>query len=145
MKVWLNGKLVDKEQATVSVFDHGLLYGDGVFEGIRVYSGTIFQCAAHVDRLYASAEAVHMTIAMTKGQMTEAMYETLRANDIVDGYIRLVITRGPGTLGLNPYHCSDGTTFIIADQMRQIGVEPTAILLEPVARNTAAATAAAAL
>ena len=117
MKVWINGKLVDKDQAVISVFDHGLLYGDGVFEGIRAYSGTVFQCAAHMDRLYASAEGIRLPISLTKEQMTEAMYETLEANGIRDGYIRLLVTRGPGTLGLSPFQCSGGSVIIIADQI----------------------------
>ncbi|MHC4715626.1 MAG: branched-chain-amino-acid transaminase, partial [Planctomycetota bacterium] len=117
MRIWLNGELVDKEDAKVSVLDHGLLYGDGVFEGIRVYNGTIFQCQAHVDRLYASAKTVRLPIAMTEQEMTDAMYETLRANGISDGYIRLLVTRGVGDLGLNPLICTDSSVIVIADQI----------------------------
>jgi len=117
MKIWLNGELVDTEDAKVSVLDHGLLYGDGVFEGIRVYNGTIFQCAAHVDRLYESARNVRLPIAMSKQEMTDAMYETLRANGISDGYIRLLITRGVGDLGLNPFICEQSSVIVIADQI----------------------------
>ena len=117
MKVWLDGQLVDKEDAKISVFDHCVLYGDGVFEGIRIYTGVIFQCAAHVDRLFASAKTIRLDIGMTKQEVTDAMYETLRANDIVDGYIRLVVTRGPGTLGLSPLRCPKSCVFIIADQI----------------------------
>ena len=117
MKVWLDGQLVNKEDAKISVFDHCVLYGDGVFEGIRIYTGVIFQCQAHVDRLFASAETIRLDIGMTKQEVTDAMYETLRANDIVDGYIRLVVTRGPGTLGLSPLRCPKSCVFIIADQI----------------------------
>ena len=117
MKIWLNGELVDTEDAKVSVLDHGLLYGDGVFEGIRVYNGTIFQCAAHVDRLYESARTIRLPIALSKQEMTDAMYETLRANGISDGYIRLLITRGIGDLGLNPFICKHSSVIVIADQI----------------------------
>ncbi len=117
MKVWIDGQLVDKEDAKISVFDHCILYGDGVFEGIRVYNGTIFECEGHVARLFASAETVRLDIGMTRQEVTDAMYETLRANDIADGYIRLVITRGPGTLGLSPLRCPKSCMFIIADQI----------------------------
>ena len=117
MKVWINGKLVDKEKAAISVFDHGVLYGDGVFEGIRVYNGKIFQCDAHMDRLFASAEGIRLPVPLTKQEIVDAMYETLAANGISDGYIRLVVTRGPGTLGLNPFKCTNPIVFIIADQI----------------------------
>jgi len=117
MKVWINGELVDKSQASVSVYDHGLLYGDGVFEGIRVYNGKIFQCDAHIDRLFASAAAIRLKVPYTKEQIVEAMEQSVSANGIVDGYIRLVITRGVGTLGLNPFKCSSPVVFIIADQI----------------------------
>ncbi len=117
MKVWMNGKLIDKERAAVSVYDHGLLYGDGVFEGIRVYNGKIFQCDAHIDRLFASASAIRLKIPITREEITEAMERTVAANGIVDGYIRLVVTRGPGTLGLNPFKCTSPVVFVIADQI----------------------------
>ena len=117
MKVWINGELVDKSQASVSVYDHGLLYGDGVFEGIRVYNGKIFQCDAHIDRLFASAAAIRLKVPYTKEQIVEAMEQSVSANGIVDGYIRLVITRGVGTLGLNPFKCSSPVVFVIADQI----------------------------
>jgi len=118
MKVWMDGNLVDRARATVSVFDHGLLYGDGVFEGIRIYSGRIFQCQAHVNRLYNSARLIRLAIPYTKQEIVEAMRETLRANGIEDGYIRLVVTRGVGTLGLDPFKCAEPVTFIIADQIK---------------------------
>jgi branched-chain amino acid aminotransferase len=118
MKVWINDELLDGEQAKVSIFDHGLLYGDGVFEGIRIYGGKVFQCRAHLDRLFRSAEAVCLKIAYSKEQLAEAISETLRANDLSDGYIRLLVTRGPGTLGLNPFLCKTSTVAIITDQVQ---------------------------
>ncbi len=117
MKVWINGNLVEKEKASISVLDHGVLYGNGVFEGIRVYNGKIFRCDAHMDRLFASAEGIRLPIPPAKQEIVDAMYETIAANGITDGYIRLVVTRGPGTLGLNPFRCSGGSVIIIADQI----------------------------
>lgn len=117
MKVWLNGQLVDKADAKISVFDHGVLYGDGVFEGIRIYQKRVFEAQAHIDRLYGSAREIRLAIPHTKQEMIDAMYETLRANDISDGYIRLVVTRGEGTLGLSPFKCAAPTVYIIADQI----------------------------
>ncbi|MCP4378524.1 MAG: branched-chain-amino-acid transaminase [bacterium] len=117
MKVWLNGNLVDQEDAQLSVFDHGALYGDGVFEGIRIYNGRIFQCQPHVDRLFESAQKVRLSLKYTKVEIVEAMQATIAANNISNGYIRLVVTRGPGTLGLDPFKCSDSCTFIIADSI----------------------------
>ncbi|HUS91456.1 MAG TPA: branched-chain-amino-acid transaminase [Phycisphaerae bacterium] len=117
MKVWLNGKLVDEADAKVSVFDHGTLYGDGVFEGIRVYGGRIFHSDAHVDRLFHSAKEIRLAIPYTKQEIVDAMYEAVRANDIQGGYIRLVVTRGAGTLGLSPFKCPAPNVFVIADQI----------------------------
>jgi len=117
MKVWLDGKLVEKDDAKISVLDHGTLYGDGVFEGIRVYGGRIFLCEAHVDRLYRSAKLVRLAIPYTKQELTEAMQETVAANGCVDGYIRLVVTRGEGTLGLSPFKCPQPSVYIIADSI----------------------------
>ncbi|MFH1753992.1 MAG: branched-chain-amino-acid transaminase [Candidatus Omnitrophota bacterium] len=117
MKIYLNGKLVEREKAVVSVFDHGLLYGDGVFEGIRVYDKLVFRLKEHIDRLYRSALAIGLKIPMTKVGMTEAVIRTLKANYLVDGYIRLVVTRGPGDLGLDPRKCGKPTVFIIADKI----------------------------
>lgn len=114
MKIWLDGTLVDKADAMVSVFDHGLLYGDGVFEGIRFYNGRVFRLEQHIKRLYESAKAILLEIQQTPEEMTEALLETIRANDLQDGYIRLVITRGVGGLGLNPFLCEKSTTIIIA-------------------------------
>lgn len=118
MKVFLDGNYVEEHEAKVSVFDHGLLYGDGVFEGIRVYAGKIFRLEAHLDRLLDSAKAIMLTVPMTKVELTAACCETCRRNGIRDGYIRLVVTRGVGNLGLNPFTCKRGTVFIIADKIQ---------------------------
>jgi len=118
LKVWLNGEFVDEADAKISVFDHGLLYGDGVFEGIRVYNGRIFELDAHLRRLYESAEVIRLTIQMDRDSLAEAAGKTVEANNVVDGYIRLVVTRGTGTLGLNPLICSEGRVFIIADNIQ---------------------------
>ncbi len=114
MKIFLNGKLVPESQAKVSVFDHGLLYGDGVFEGIRAYNGRVFMLDEHVERLYRSAQAIAMTIPITQAQMAKAVVKTCVANKIKDGYIRLVVTRGVGELGLNPYLCKKPQVIVIA-------------------------------
>ena len=118
MKVWINGKLVDKRSAKLSVWDHGTLYGDGVFEGIRVYNGRVFQAQAHIDRLYDSAKHIRLAIPYTKQEMTDCVYETLRANGQADAYVRLVVTRGEGYLGLNPFLCPRPNVFIITDQVK---------------------------
>ena len=114
MKIFLDGKYVEAEEAKISVFDHGLLYGDGVFEGIRLYGGKIFRLEQHLDRLFASAKAIMLEVPMSKQQLVEACCETCRANKLRDGYIRLVVTRGVGNLGLNPFKCKNPTVFIIA-------------------------------
>lgn len=114
MKIYLNGKLVPEREAKVSVFDHGLLYGDGVFEGIRSYDGRVFMLDQHIDRLYASAKAIALEIPMTRAGMARAVVRTCKANRAANGYIRLVITRGVGTLGLNPYLCDKPQVIIIA-------------------------------
>lgn len=118
LKIWLDDRLVDEDQAVVSVFDHGLLYGDGVFEGIRVYSGRVFELAAHLKRLYESAKVIRLTIPMEIGQLTKATEQTVVANNITDGYIRLVITRGKGNLGLNPFTCQKAGVIIIASKIQ---------------------------
>jgi len=118
LKIWLNGRLVDEADAKVSVFDHGLLYGDGVFEGIRVYSRRVFELEAHLRRLYESAKAIRLDVPMQKTELTIAVERTVEANGIVDGYIRLVVTRGVGNLGLNPFTCKDSSLFIIADKIQ---------------------------
>ena len=118
LKIYLDGKLVDREKAVVSVFDHGLLYGDGVFEGIRSYNGVLFRLDEHLDRLWESAHTLMLTIPLTKAQMQKALIDTLKANKLKDAYIRLVITRGPGDLGLDPRKCAKATVFIIADTIK---------------------------
>jgi branched-chain amino acid aminotransferase len=114
VKIFLDGKYVPEDEAKISVFDHGLLYGDGVFEGIRVYGGKIFRLEQHLNRLKASAKAIMLQVPMTKQALTEACCETCRQNKITDGYIRLVVTRGVGYLGLNPFKCKSPTVIIIA-------------------------------
>jgi branched-chain amino acid aminotransferase len=118
VKIYLNGELVDKEGAHISVFDHGLLYGDGVFEGIRAYSYLVFRLKEHIDRLYKSADAIELKIPATKTAMIENVIRTLRANKLKDAYIRLVVTRGAGDLGLDPRKCSRPTVFIITDKIK---------------------------
>jgi len=118
LKIWLNDGLVDEADAKVSVFDHGLLYGDGVFEGIRVYDRKIFELEAHIRRLYESARVIRLSMRMSEPELIEAVETTVRANDIEDGYIRLVVTRGVGTLGLDPLVCTDGSLIIIADKIQ---------------------------
>jgi branched-chain amino acid aminotransferase len=115
--VYLNGDLVPQEEAKVSVFDHGLLYGDGVFEGIRAYGRRAFKLAEHVSRLYRSAHAIKLEIPLTPAQMVAAVERTLAANTLSEGYIRVVVTRGVGTLGLDPDKCSHPQVIIIADSI----------------------------
>lgn len=115
LKVFVNDRLYDKEDAKVSVYDHGLLYGDGVFEGIRSYGGKVFRLEEHLDRLWYSAKAIWLEIPMTKEAMAKAITDTLAANGIEDGYIRVVVTRGAGTLGLDPNRCSNPQVIIITD------------------------------
>ncbi len=114
MRIYINGKLVPEKDAKISVFDHGLLYGDGIFEGIRAYNGRIFKLDEHIERLYLSAKAVDLKIPMTPSAMATAVVKTCRANQVVDGYIRLIVTRGVGSLGLNPYACKTPQVIIIA-------------------------------
>ena len=115
LKVWIDGKLYDKADAKVSVYDHGLLYGDGVFEGIRVYNGRIFECSAHIERLWASAKAIRLNIPISREQMCSAIEETVKANSFRDCYVRAVVTRGPGDLGINPQKSPRPCVFIITD------------------------------
>ena len=117
LKIFLNDRLVDKEKAVVSVFDHGLLYGDGVFEGIRSYDGLIFKCREHIERLFESAHTLMLEIPLSRKEIEKAMVQTLKANRLKDAYIRLVVTRGPGDLGLDPRKCKKATLFIIADRI----------------------------
>lgn len=118
LKIWLDDRLVDESEAKISVFDHGLLYGDGVFEGIRVYGGKIFKEAEHLERLYESARTIRLIISMGIEELSEAMNATVAANNITDGYIRLIVTRGIGNLGLNPFMCKGSKTIIIADKIQ---------------------------
>ena len=113
LKIYLNGELVDEAQAKVSVFDHGLLYGDGVFEGIRAYNGKIFREDEHIKRLYSSAKAIMLEIPLAPEEFKKAMHDTMAANDLTDAYIRAVVTRGVGDLGLDPRKCPKPTVFII--------------------------------
>ncbi len=115
LKVYIDGQLLDKEQAKLSVYDHGLLYGDGVFEGIRVYSKRVFLLQEHVDRLYESALAIRLEIPLSKPEMTKAVEDTVAANKITDGYVRLVVTRGAGYLGLDIRKTSHPQVIVIAD------------------------------
>lgn len=116
-RIWLNGNLVDKDDAKISVYDHGLLYGDGVFEGLRVYSGKVFKLREHIDRLYDSAKAIWLEIPMSREKMIEATNQTVKANNKIDGYIRLIVTRGTGSLGLDPRKCETPQIIIIVDDI----------------------------
>lgn len=116
--IWLDGKWYDRETAMVSVYDHGLLYGDGVFEGIRVYGGKIFRLTEHLDRLYDSAKAIWLTIPMAKQEMVEITEEAVRRSGIAEAYIRHVITRGEGDLGLDPRKCPQPSIIIIVDTIK---------------------------
>lgn len=117
MLIYLNGKFVPREEAKISVFDHGLLYGDGVFEGIRSYNGRVFKLDEHLKRLYDSAKAIRLEIPLSLEEMREVVLETLRRNNLRDAYIRLVVTRGEGDLGLDPDKCRKPTIFCIADKI----------------------------
>jgi branched-chain amino acid aminotransferase len=116
-KVYISGKLYDKADAKISVYDHGLLYGDGVFEGIRVYAGKVFRLREHLDRLYESARHIYLEIPLGKDQMADAVNETVRANAKQEGYIRLIVTRGSGYLGLDPRRTTDPQVVIIVDDI----------------------------
>jgi len=117
-KVYLNGKFIDKDKAKISVFDHGLLYGDGVFEGIRSYGRLVFKLREHIDRLYRSADAIMLKIPLSKKAIIKAVTDTLKLNKLDNAYIRLVVTRGTGDLGLDPNKCKKGSSvFIITDKI----------------------------
>ncbi len=118
MKIYIDGKFCNERDAKVSVFDHGFLYGDGVFEGIRAYHGRVFKLKEHIDRLFYSAKAILLEIPTTHEKISRAVIEACRANKIRDGYIRLVVTRGVGTLGLNPRSCKSPSVIIIADKIQ---------------------------
>ena len=139
MKIFIDGKYYNERDAKISVFDHGLLYGDGVFEGIRAYHGRVFKLKEHIDRLFYSAKAILLGIPMSHAQIMRATVETCRMNKIRDGYIRLIVTRGVGTLGLNPNRCKKPSIIIIADKIQvyplalyQRGME---IVTVPTTRN----------
>ncbi|WP_331350754.1 branched-chain-amino-acid transaminase [Cellvibrio sp. UBA7671] len=117
---WRNGQIVPLEQATVSVFDHGLLYGDGVFEGIRFYNGRAFRLQAHLERLFLSARAIALSIPYSIEQLTHAVIETISAAPEANGYLRLVVTRGPGPLGIDPARCHSPVVFIVADRLQLV-------------------------
>lgn len=117
-KIYIDGVFYAKQDAKISVFDHGLLYGDGIFEGTRFYNGRVFRLEEHVDRLYDSARAIGLTIPISKAEMMEATLESCRQNNLRDGYIRTVVTRGVGDLGLNPKNCPKATVIIIADTIK---------------------------
>ena len=116
-QIYINGKFFNKADAKISVYDHGLLYGDGVFEGIRIYNGRIFKLKEHVDRLFESARSLKLDIPLTPAQMTKAIEETVALNQKKDGYIRPIVTRGAGTLGLDPRKCSNPQVIIIVDDI----------------------------
>lgn len=117
MKIYLNGKFYEKDQAKISVFDHGLLYGDGVFEGIRVYNGKVFKLKEHLKRLHHSARAITLNIPLKMDELEKTILETLKINGLKDAYIRLVVTRGEGDLGLDPRKCPKPSILIIADKI----------------------------
>lgn len=118
LKVYINGKYFDKKDACISVFDHGVLYGDGVFEGIRSYNRLVFKLKEHIDRLYESAHGIMLEISMSKKEMIRSVIETLKLNKLNDAYIRLIVTRGIGDLGLDPRKCKNSSTIIITDKIQ---------------------------
>ena len=118
LKIWMDGRLIDQDEAKVSVYDHGLLYGDGCFEGIRVYHGRIFKLRSHLRRMYSSAERIRLRPAYTEDEIAGAIRQTLDANGLTDAYIRLVFTRGVGTLGLHPFFCPTPGTIVITDKIQ---------------------------
>jgi branched-chain amino acid aminotransferase len=118
LQIYIDGKFYPKSEAKISVYDHGFLYGDGVFEGIRAYNGVVFKLKEHVDRLYRSAHAITLNIPLTKEEMIQAVVETLRKNKMKDSYIRLIVSRGVGDLGLDPRKCAKPTVIVIADTIK---------------------------
>lgn len=139
MKIYIDGKYCSEGEATVSVFDHGLLYGDGIFEGIRAYNGRVFKLKEHIDRLFYSAKSILLKIPLTHSEMMAAVTATCRENQIRDGYIRLVVTRGKGTLGLNPRSCHSPVVIIIADKIQlyapELYQDGLTIITVPTVRN----------
>jgi branched-chain amino acid aminotransferase len=118
MKIFIDGKYYSERDAKISVFDHGLLYGDGIFEGIRAYNGRVFKLKEHIDRLFCSAKSILLKLPMSHGQIMATIIETCRRNRVRDGYIRLVVTRGAGTLGLNPNRCKHPSVIVIAGRIQ---------------------------
>jgi len=139
LKIYLDGKIVDQSQAKISIFDHGLLYGDGVFEGIRSYNSLGFQLKEHVSRLYESAHTLMLNIPITQSEMVKAVIQTLKANKLKNAYVRLVVTRGVGDLGLDPRKCKKPTVFIIADKIvlypAEVYAQGMEIVTVPTPRN----------
>ena len=140
MKIYINGKFYEKENAKISVFDHGLLYGDGVFEGIRAYNRRVFKLKEHIDRLFESGQSIMLKIPLTKEQLIKAVVQTIIANKLDNAYIRLVVTRGEGDLGLDPRKCYKGATvIIIADKValypQKLYQEGLTIVTVPTVRN----------
>jgi len=139
MKIYIDGKYYDERDAKISVFDHGLLYGDGIFEGIRAYNGRVFKLKEHIDRLFCSARSILLNVPMAHAEIMAAIVETCRRNRIRDGYIRLVVTRGVGTLGLNPKGCKTPSVIIIAGKIQlyppELYQHGMAIVTVPTTRN----------
>ena len=139
MNIYIDGKFYGEDEANISVLDHGLLYGDGIFEGIRAYNGRVFKLKEHLDRLFCSAKAILLTLPMTHAELTKAVVLTCRRNKVRDGYIRLVVTRGVGTLGLNPYRCKHPTVIIIAGKIQlyppELYERGMAVVTVPTVRN----------
>ncbi len=139
MKIFIDGKYYDQKNAKISVFDHGLLYGDGVFEGIRAYHGSVFRLKEHIDRLFYSAQAILLAIPMSHAEMMKAVIDACRRNKLRDGYIRLIVTRGVGTLGLNPRSCKSPSVIIIAGSIQiyppELYVRGMDIITVPTTRN----------
>jgi branched-chain amino acid aminotransferase len=143
LKVWIDRKLLDKDDAKISVYDHGLLYGDGVFEGIRVYAGKIFRGEAHLNRLYDSAKAIKLVIPLAQKDLFAAMEQTVKVNNFTECYIRVVVTRGVGFLGIDPNRCKSPSVIIIADSIqlfpKELYEKGMAVITSSVIRNHPAA------
>jgi len=143
MKVYINGKLYDQSEAKISVFDHGLLYGDGIFEGIRIYDGCIFRLDQHIDRLEKSAKAIKLVLPWTHEELCQAVIDACIANNLHSGYIRQIVTRGAGNLGLNPKTCHDPQHIVIADKIslypEEFYINGLKIITVPTRRNNSAA------
>lgn len=139
MKIFIDGQYYDEQNAKISVFDHGLLYGDGIFEGIRAYNGRVFKLKEHIDRLFYSAKAILLNMPMSHAEICKAVVDTCRQNNIRDGYIRLLVTRGVGGLGLNPNKCKSPSVVVIADKIQLYPAEyyekGLTIITVPTTRN----------